>query len=87
MSVRAPAASTALYALLLAFFALSLLGSWAGWDVLGDTEPTIWGVILVVWFGIELRRESGRWMRRVLWGGIASGAVLAIGTMAELVVG
>ena len=85
--VAIPAYRWALYALLLAFFVLSMLGTVGGPDLLGDAQPAIWGLVLIVWFGTELRRESGVWMRRLLWFGIASGVLLIIGAAGELLFG
>ena len=82
-----PAYRWALYALLLAFFVLSVLGNVGGPDLLGDAQPAIWGLILIVWFSTELRRESGEWMRRLLWFGIAAGVLLIVGAMGDLLFG
>lgn len=84
VSLASPAFRSVAYGLLLVFFVLSLLGSWGGPDLFGDAQPAIWGLILIVWFSAELRRESGKWIRRLLCFGIASGALLAVGTLSEI---
>jgi hypothetical protein len=85
--VAIPAYRWTVYALLFAFFALSMLGNVGGPELLGEAQFAIWGLILIVWFGTELRGESGPWIRRLLWFGIASGVLLIVGTVGELVAG
>lgn len=76
-----------LYALLLTFFVLSLLGTVGGPDLLGETEPAIWGAILLAWFGAELRQESEKWLRRILWCGVTAAGLLLVGSLGELLFG
>jgi hypothetical protein len=40
--------------------------------------------VILGWFGVELRNERGLWTRRVLWFGIAAGALLVVGSVGEL---
>ena len=63
---------------------LSLVGLAGGPEPLGDAFYGVFGVVMLAWFGLELRGGADNGRRRVLWIGVAAAAVMILGALVDL---
>jgi hypothetical protein len=60
---------------------VSLLG---GLDPLADALPLLFGLVLLVWFGVEPPKRPGDAGRRLRWVGLAAAVVLIAASVGDL---
>lgn len=86
-SVVLPASALARAALLVLLFALaasSVVSLAGGPDAVPDVRFSLFGAVLLLWFGSELRRPQSRGFRMLLWFGIAAAALMVMFWIVEL---